>query len=226
MSRGPFEPSADELPDRIPIFPLNGVLLLPRGRLPLNIFEPRYLAMVRDALASPCRLIGMVQPKEDLGHGMAGVIPGEPPVCRIGCAGRIVSFAETGDGRYVIDLKGVARFTIKAEPPRQFPYRIVAADWAPYRHDLDEAPQFVDRERLMKVLKPYFAHIGINPDWRALEALMDDRLVISVAMLAPFAPQEKQALLEAADTKERAELLVGLLEMAVRANAGPPPQLN
>src|SRR5579863_9038977 len=106
MSRGPFEPTVDELPDRIPIFPLNGVLLLPRGRLPLNIFEPRYLAMVRDALASPGRLIGMVQPKEDLGHAIAGVIPGEPPVCRIGCAGRIVSFAETGDGRYVIDLRG------------------------------------------------------------------------------------------------------------------------
>ena len=225
MSKGPFDPQFEELPERIPIFPLGGVLLLPRGRLPLNIFEPRYLAMVRDALASPLRLIGMIQPRDDEGRG-AGVIPGEPAVAPIGCAGRIVSFAETGDGRYVIDLKGVARFRIKSEPPRQFPYRIVAVDWSPFTHDLDERPQFVDREKLMKLLKTYFAHLGVNPDWRALEALMDDRLVISVAMLAPFAPQEKQALLEAADTKERAELLIGLIEMAVRANAGPPTQLN
>jgi uncharacterized protein len=225
MTKGPFEPQFEELPERIPVFPLTGVLLLPRGRLPLNVFEPRYLAMVRDALSAPQRLIGMIQPRDDAGHG-AGVIPGEPPLARVGCAGRIASFAETGDGRYVIELKGVARFGIRSEPPRAFPYRIVAPDWDSYRGDFDETPHFVDRDRLMKSLKPFFAQTGIEPELRALEALMDDRLVIMVAMLAPFAPQEKQALLEAADTGKRAELLIGLLEMAVRANAGPPSQVN
>jgi hypothetical protein len=225
MSKGPFEPRFEELPERIPIFPLGGVLLLPRGRLPLNIFETRYLAMIRDALATPQRLIGMVQPKIDEGHG-AGIIPGEPQLCHVGCAGRIVSFAETGDGRYLIELKGVARFAIGGEPAHQSPYRQAVANWSPYRGDFDETPQFIDRDKLTETLKPYFQQLGIKPDWRALEGLMDDRLVTTVAMLAPFAPQEKQALLEAADTKARAELLIGLLEMAVRANAGPPTQLN
>jgi len=225
MNSGPFDPSFDDLPERISIFPLSGVLLLPRGRLPLNVFEPRYLAMVRDALAKPLRLIGMVQPREDEGHG-AGIIAGEPAVYATGCAGRIVSFAETGDGRYLIELRGVARFAVAAEPPRPSPYRIVAADWSRYRGDLVETPQFVDRERLLKALKPYLDQCNIHADWRALEALADDRLVTSVAMLAPLAPQEKQALLEAADTGARAALVAGLLEMAVRANAGPPTQVN
>jgi hypothetical protein len=168
----------------------------------------------------------MVQPKgEAAGHG-PGVIPGEPDVCAVGCAGRIVSFAETGDGRYLVELKGVARFAIGIEPRHDTPYRAIVADWSPYIGDLDEAPQFIDRERLTETLKPYFHQLGIKPDWRALEGLMDDRLVTTVSMLAPFAPQEKQALLEAADTKARAELLIGLLEMAVKANAGPPTQLN
>jgi len=225
MAKGPFDPRYEDLPERIPVFPLSGVLLLPRGRLPLNIFEPRYLAMIRDALGLSERLIGMVQPKEDEGLG-AGVIPGEPALSRVGCAGRIVSFAETGDGRYVIELKGVARFTIKSEPPRELEYRMASVDWTIYRGDLEEPPHFVDRERFMKALKPYFAQRGIDPDWRALEALMDDRLVIMVAMLAPFSAPEKQALLLAADTGQRAELLIGLMEMAVRANSGPPPQMN
>ena len=225
MSKAPFEPRVEDLPERIPIFPLTGVLLLPRGRLPLNIFETRYLAMIRDALAAPLRLVGMVQPKEDGGHG-AGVIPGEPEICRVGCAGRIVSFAETGDGRYLIELKGVARFAVVSESIGAGAYRTAEADWSRYRGDLDETPQFIDRDRLTETLKPYFQQLGINADWRALEGLMDDRLVTTVSMLAPFAPQEKQALLEASNTKARAELLIGLIEMAVRSNAGPPSQLN
>ena len=144
------------------------MLLLPRGRLPLNIFEPRYLAMIRDALAAPHRMIGMIQPKEDQ-HG-AGVIPGEPDVCHVGCAGRIVSFAETGDGRYLIELKGVARFAIASEPTGDKLYRAAVADWSRYRGDLDEAPQFIDRDKLIAALKPYFHQLGINPDWRALDA--------------------------------------------------------
>jgi len=225
MNKAPFEPRAEDLPERIPIFPLSGVLLLPRGRLPLNVFEPRYLAMIRDALAAPQRLVGMIQPKDDHGHG-AGVIPGEPDVCHVGCAGRIVSFAETGDGRYLIELKGVARFAVVSEFMGDQLYRTAIADWSRYRGDLGEAPQFIDRDKLIAALKPYFQHLGVNTDWRALEAMMDDRLVNTVAMLSPFAPQEKQALLEAADTKARAELLTGLIEMALRANAGPPTQVN
>jgi uncharacterized protein len=219
MSRGLFEPRFEDLPDRIPIFPLTGVLLLPRGRLPLNIFEPRYLAMIRDALGATHRLIGMVQP-EETGGTMGGVIPGDPPVHRIGCAGRIVSFGETGDGRYIVELRGVSRFAIRAESQSDRAYRAVAADWTPYRGDLDEQPSLVDRQKLMTVMKDYFAHADINADWHALETLMDDRLVITIAMLAPFAPPEKQALLEAADTAQRAELLIGLMEMAMRADPG------
>jgi uncharacterized protein len=224
MSKAPFEPRAEELPERIPMFPLGGVLLLPRGRLPLNIFESRYLALIRDALAAPLRLVGMVQPRDQT-HG-AGVIEGEPELHHVGCAGRIVSFAETGDGRYLVELKGVARFAIASEARENHPYRVAVADWSHYRGDLDEVPQFVDRDKLMAALKPYFHQLGVNPDWHALEALMDDRLVTTVSMLAPFTPPEKQALLEAADTKARAELLIGLIEMAVKATSGPPTQVN
>ena len=145
---------------------------------------------------------------------------------RRSCAGRIVSFAETGDGRYLIELKGVARFAVASEFMGDQLYRTAIADWSRYRGDLGEAPQFIDRDKLIAALKPYFQHLGVNTDWRALEAMMDDRLVNTVAMLSPFAPQEKQALLEAADTKARAELLTGLIEMALRANAGPPTQVN
>ncbi|HXE15605.1 MAG TPA: LON peptidase substrate-binding domain-containing protein [Stellaceae bacterium] len=225
MAKAPFEPRPEDLPERIPIFPLSGVLLLPRGRLPLNIFEPRYLAMIRDALAAPQRLIGMIQPRDDHSHG-AGVIPGEPDICPVGCAGRIVSFAETGDGRYLIELKGVARFAVMSDMMGNKLYRSAIADWSRYRGDLDEAPKFIDRDKLIAVLKPYFQHLGVNTDWRALEAMMDDRLVNTVAMLSPFAPQEKQALLEAEDTKARGDLLIALIEMAVKANAGPPTQVN
>lgn len=123
-------------------------------------------------------------------------------------------------------MKGVARFTVTREAPENQPYRVAVADWSHYRGDFDETPHFVDREKLIASLKAYFQQLNLNPDWRALETLTDDRLVTTVAMLAPFAPQEKQALLEAADNKMRAELLIGLIEMAVKANAGPPTQLN
>jgi len=211
---GIFEPRFEDLPDRIPIFPLTGVLLLPRGRLPLNIFEPRYLAMIRAALATPHRLVGMVQPTE--GEGDAG----EPAVYRTGCAGRIVSFEETGDGRYLVELRGVARFDIALELPLDQPFRRIVPEWPRYKADLEETPSFVDHERMLGALRPYFAQQNINPDWHAIEATLDDRLVITVAMLCPFAPREKQALLEAEDTGKRAELLIGLMEMAVLAGSG------
>ena len=216
MSRSPFEPSFEQLPATLPIFPLTGALLLPGGRLPLNIFEPRYLAMVGDALKGE-RMIGMVQPQE--GQGDAG----EPPVYRTGCAGRMTSWSETDDGRYLITLAGVARFDIVEELPRDGLYRRVVPDWRRWRGDLDEGEALApgDRQRLLAALKPFFEHQGISADWQAIEASPGERLVTTLAMACPFAPREKQALLEAGGVGERARLLSGLMEMAALGGDQP-----
>jgi len=201
------------LPDILPIFPLTGVLLLPRGRLPLNIFEPRYLAMTRDALGGE-RLIGMVQPSDpqDDGRGGGGL---NPPVYPVGCAGRVTQFSETDDGRFLITLTGVSRFRIREELPLLEGYRRVVPDWQPFAHDRERAgkPDF-DRERLIRGLKGYFAQRQIQADFEAIEKAPSEYLVTSLAMACPFAPSEKQALLEAADPDERARLLTTLVEMA------------
>jgi Lon protease-like protein len=207
---------ADALPDILPIFPLSGVLLLPRGRLPLNIFEPRYLAMTRDALGGE-RLIGMVQPSEpprDTGAG-PGIDRMNPPIYPIGCAGRVTQFSETDDGRYLITLTGVSRFRIREELPLLSGYRRVVPDWAPFAHDRDQPakPDF-DRERLIRGLKSYFAQRQISADFEAIEKAPGEYLVTSLAMACPFGASEKQALLEAADPDERARLLTTLVEMA------------
>jgi len=199
------------LPASLPIFPLTGVLLLPRGRLPLNIFEKRYLAMTEDALKGE-RLIGMVQPLE--GQGDAG----EPPVYRTGCAGRMTSFSETDDGRYLITLTGVARFDIARELPLERLYRRVVPDWQPYVADLAPAAEPIGRARLLAALQPYFRRHNIAAEWAAVEATPDERLVTSVAMAAPFTPGEKQALLEAGDLAERTKLLTALIEMAAHGS--------
>jgi Lon protease-like protein len=203
----PFDPEFSELPASLPIFPLTGVLLLPRGRLPLNIFERRYLAMTEDALKSD-RMIGMVQPQEGAGDA------GEPPVYRTGCAGRMTSFSETEDGRYLITLRGVARFDIVEELPFERLYRRVVPDWQPYRCDLEPLPETIDRGPLLKVLRPFLERRGIAADWSAVEATAGERLVTTVAMLAPFQPSEKQALLEAPSLAARACLLTALIEMS------------
>jgi hypothetical protein len=208
----PFDPGFDELPGRLPIFPLTGVLLLPRGRLPLNIFEKRYLAMTADALKAD-RFIGMVQPQDGAGDA------GEPAVYRTGCAGRMTSFGETDDGRYLITLTGVARFDIAGELPRERPYRQVVPDWQPYRGDLEPADAPLDRPRLLAALKPFLERHRIAADWPAVEATPDERLVTTIAMVAPFQPSEKQALLEARDLGERARLLTALVEMAAHGGA-------
>ncbi len=216
MSGSPFAPSFAQLPRELPIFPLTGVLLLPRGELPLNIFEPRYLAMTRDALATPLRLIGMVQPQEGAGDA------GTPPVYRTGCAGRITSFAESGDGRYLLTLTGLARFDISEELPGEQPYRRVVPDWRRYAGDLAASEAIgLDRARLSAALKPYFTQHSISADWQAVAATPDERLVTTLAMVCPLAPREKQALLEANDMAERARLLVTLIEMAAFAGAAP-----
>jgi hypothetical protein len=195
------------LPDTIPIFPLTGVLLLPRGRLPLNIFEPRYLAMTRDALGGE-RLIGMIQPSDPGEGGM------NPAVYPIGCAGRVTAFSETDDGRYLITLTGVSRFRIREELPLLSGYRRVVPEWAAFGGDLEPTEPGFDRERLIRELKAYFTQRQIEADWSLIDKAPAEHLVSSIAMLCPFAPSEKQALLEAADLDARAELLTALVEMA------------
>jgi len=196
------------LPSILPIFPLSGVLLLPRGRLPLNIFEPRYLAMTRDALAGE-RMIGMVQPSDPR------VVAENPPVYPTGCAGRITSFSETDDGRFLITLTGISRFRIREELPLLEGYRRVVPEWRAYAGDLsaDDEPGF-DRDRLLRGLKAYFQHHRIEADWDAITSVPGERLVTSIAMICPFEPSEKQALLEAPDLDERARLLTAIVEMA------------
>ena len=216
MSRSRFDPAFEQLPSALPIFPLTGVLLLPRGRLPLNIFEERYLAMTADALRCS-RMIGMIQPQEGEGEGDAG----DPPVYRTGCAGRMTQFSETEDGRFLITLTGVARFDIARELPQDRLYRRVVPEWRRYRGDLEESVSAIDRPRLLAALRPFFQRHGIAAEWQAVEATPDERLVTTVAMVCPFAPAEKQALLEAPGMAERARLLTALVEMAVLGGVEP-----
>jgi Lon protease-like protein len=221
----PFEPRFEQLPEILPIFPLSGVLLLPGGKLPLNIFEPRYLAMVFDALAGH-RLIGMVQPMQPGGYAGDGLPAedGPPKVHTVGCAGRIVSFSETEDGRLLLALSGVCRFQIARElEPAQGGYRRVSALFSPYRTDLDHADELVslDRERLMASLAAYFRGRNLSTDWDAVKQAADRNLITSLSMVLPLGPVEKQALLEAPDSSARAKLLVAFLEMTAFS---PPPQ--
>ena len=209
-----FEPSFADLPALLPIFPLTGVLLLPRGRLPLNIFEPRYLAMTQYALAHG-RFIGMIQPHE--GRGDAG----DPPLYRTGCVGRIVEFAETPDGRYVMTLKGVARFDVATEPARTEMFRFVDADYSRWREDFEEDQAGVDRDHLVAALRPFFERQGIGADSDVLTSAPIEHLVNSLAMACPFSPREKQALLEAERTAERARVLTALVEMSVASTVPP-----
>jgi hypothetical protein len=203
-------PGATALCETLPIFPLAGVLLLPRGRLPLNIFEPRYLAMTRDALAGD-RLIGMVQPSDP-----QQPVAGNPPVYPTGCAGRITSFSESDDGRYLITLTGLCRFRIREELPLHSGYRRVVPQWDEFADDLrtPRQPGF-DRERLIRGLRAYFDKHQIKAEWDAISTVPGDRLVTSIAMVCPFEPSEKQALLEAVDLDQRAELLTAIVEMAL-----------
>jgi len=209
MSPKPFDPTFDTLPEVMPIFPLAGVLLLPRGKLPLNIFEPRYLAMTEDTLAGN-RLIGMIQPSDPADRGNA------PPVYRTGCAGRITAFSETDDGRFLITLTGLCRFDLMRELPPVRGYRRVTASWTRFADDLGEPGDAdLDRYRLLDALRAYFKLHGLSANWDAIETTPDERLVTSLAMICPFDPSEKQALLEAPTLAERAHLMLAMIEMAV-----------
>ena len=196
--RNPFEPSFEQLPETLPIFPLSGVLLLPGGKLPLNIFEPRYLAMIFDSLAGH-RMIGMVQPVQPGGYAGDGLPTedGRPKVHKVGCAGRIVSFNETEDGRLLLALSGVCRFEIVRELDLAHGgYRRVSSLFSPYRADLDHADEQVelDRDRLMAGLAAFFRSRNLSTDWDAVKQAADANLVTSLSMVLPFGPAEKQAL--------------------------------
>ncbi len=197
------------LPDILPIFPLAGAVLLPRARLPLNIFEPRYLAMIEDVLGQG-RIIGMIQPNAP--ENQEGTTP---PIFNVGCAGRITSFTETEDGRFLIGLTGICRFAVTEELPLETPYRRVKADWLKFGTDTAEPEDAdIDRKRLAAILQHYFKLQGIAADWNAVQNTPNDLLVSSLVMICPLAPNEKQALLEAPDLTKRADMLMALLEMA------------
>jgi hypothetical protein len=212
MTVGTFAPSFDTLPATLPIFPLPGALLLPGGKLPLHIFEPRYLVMTRDALSSD-RMIGMVQPN-DQDSETQGLVRHTAALYPIGCAGRITSFSETDDGRFLITLTGVCRFGIDREIPTVGGYRRVVPDFARFRADLDRGETgAIDRIRLLKAMQTYLASQRIGLDLDAVAEVPDDMLVTSLAMVCPFEAKEKQALLEAADLTERSRVMTALLEL-------------
>lgn len=207
--------SADDLPDTLAVFPLSGVLLLPRGQLPLNVFEPRYLAMV-DATLSGSRLIGMIQPVEPEEKTL------KPALAAVGCAGRLTAYREADDGRYLITLTGVCRFRVTEELAAGTPFRQVGADFAPFAGDLavSEESDF-PRDRLIGALKAYLSRRDLKADWQSVMSAPAESLVNALSMLCPFEPAEKQALLEARDWGERVAILVALLEMASAAASGP-----
>jgi Lon protease-like protein len=212
---------AADLPQVIPVFPLPGAILLPRGQLPLNIFEPRYLNMVDDAMAGD-RIIGMLQPQA----GSAGL----PNLSPVGCAGRITSFAETSDGRYLITLTGCARFRLASELPAQTPYRQIRADFAPFEDDLSAPPVDdigLDRDGLLDALRAYLETRGLDIDWDTAETAPPEALINSLSMALPFEPSEKQALLEAISLTDRSTALTALLTIdAAGDGEGETPQMQ
>jgi Lon protease-like protein len=200
-----------DLPQTLGIFPLTGVLLLSGGHLPLNVFEPRYLALIDDALKGD-RLIGLVQP---VFSEEAESPAGNPALCQVGTIGRITTFGETGDGRYVIDVSGVCRFRLIDELPQTEPFRRVRI--APFIKDLSEPDDdpSVDREGLLTAFRSYLDAHKLEVDWDAVTRTPNRKLVNSLSMMAPFSPREKQALLEANDLKTRAETLVAMTEIVL-----------
>lgn len=207
--------NAADLPDTIAVFPLPGALLLPRGRLPLHIFEPRYLAMIEDCLKTKHRLIGMIQPREVPGTG-------EKRLNAIGCAGRLTGFSETEDGRYMITLSGISRFRVKEEVAGFTPYRRCAVEWAGFGRDMgpvEEDPGF-RREEFLALLGRYFASQNLSTDWSSMKEAETELLINSLSMLCPFSPEDKQALLEAPSLSTRRETLVTLIEFALRGGSG------
>ena len=212
-----FHPRLEELPSEFAVFPLPGALLLPRGKLPLRIFEPRYVAMTEDALGQG-RMFGMIQPDPNAQESDRG-----PGVYRVGCLGRLSSFSETDEGHYLITLTGLARFSVVEELEMRRGYRRVRADFSAYQADLDLTPQpiGVERKALIAALRSFFSSRGFNANWDIIEKLDDDMLVITLATVCPFEPAERQALLEASSQVERSSTLLALLQMAALAPDAP-----
>jgi Lon protease-like protein len=214
--------SPGDLVDVIPVFPLPGALLLPRGQMPLNIFEPRYLAMIDDALRSAHRLIGMIQP-DDAHPGPEN----KPNLYKVGCVGRITQFAETGDGRYLLQLTGVVRFRIEAELEVVTPYRQCRVIYTPFTDDFiaRKGEDEVDRKSLLHALSEFLEANNLKADWEGIENAPNEALVNALAMMSPYGTAEKQALLEAPDLKTRAEILVAAteIELAKKTTGGETP---
>jgi uncharacterized protein len=208
--------SARDIPDLVPVFPLSGALLLPGGRMPLNIFEPRYLAMI-DAILAKGRVIGMIQPALD------GALreDGEPELCEVGCLGRLTSFTETGDGRYLISVQGVCRFRLDHEAHVKSPYRQCRI--LPFVADLDEGSDTseLDRPALLRAFQAYLQANDLEADWDSIRRAENRSLVNALSMMAPYGAAEKQALLEAPDLRTRAETLIAITEMALARDGDP-----
>jgi uncharacterized protein len=215
--------SPADLPERIPVFPLRGALLLPSGQLPLNIFEPRYVAMIDAALRGP-RLVGMIQPKAER-NGAAG---GEPPLCEVGCVGRLIQLGETGDGRYLITLAGICRFRVVEEVAADTSFRQCRVDAAAFAGDFDphSGEAEVDREALLRTFRAYLEANGLEADWESIDRASNCGLVTALSMMSPWGPEEKQALLEAPSHRARAEALIAITEMALAGSRGAPPMVQ
>jgi uncharacterized protein len=215
--RGPVE-----LPEVIPVFPLAGALLLPRGQMPLNIFEARYLAMVDDTFRDGRRLIGMIQP--DVTHSQS---EDRPALFTVGCVGRITQLAESGDGRYLLELTGVSRFRVIEELTVLTAYRQCRVDYFPFIDDFTarKGEDAVNREELLGALTDFLKANNLSVDWEGVENAPNEALVNALAMMSPYGPAEKQALLEAPDLKTRAEILIAVTEMdlAKKRTSGDPP---
>lgn len=214
-------PTIDSLPDRLPVFPLTGVILLPRANLPLRLYEPRYLAMFDHALATD-RLITMVQP-EHIDEGVESPA-GSVPVRSIGGVGRITGFQETDDGQYVLALTGICRCRLGGEVQSDAPFRTFDLDYSDFAADLEEGAgtEAVDRDHLLSVLKMYLTAKDLQADWDAIRSSSTEFLINTLAMISPYAPEEKQALLEAPDLKARSDILVALAEMELAAGGQDP----
>jgi uncharacterized protein len=217
MSMNTIYKGPADCPDTLPLFPLPGALLLPRGQMPLNIFEPRYLSMIDQALRTH-RMIGMIQPDADEANASL-----HPKLYSIGCAGRITQFSETGDGRYLVTLTGVARFKVQAEIDNVMPYRQAHIDFEPYLADFTAraGEDEVDREGVIEALESFVSAHHLKLDWKGVEEAPNEALVNALCMMSPFGIREKQALLEAQNLKMRAEALIALTQIELaRSNGG------
>jgi Lon protease-like protein len=210
-----------DCPAVIPVFPLPGALLLPRGQMPLNIFEPRYLKMVDDALRGD-RLIGMIQPDPD------GAAAAHPKLFRVGCAGRITQYAETGDGRYLISLTGVSRFRMESEVASAERYRLCQVSYDEFAVDFQAraGEEQVDRAGVLKALRDFVESNDLKVDWAGIDEAPNEALVNALCMMSPFGIREKQAMLEAADLKTRAEILIAVTQMELMRGSGPEPTMQ